>query len=353
MKIDTMADDFDNGKGKKKDSVDFAQIMNVVNDIKSHVKSLNPVTFESLRATLANVLDAHPEVAEFANIKEIFEQLELALKEEEQRVKAVIASLVNDENKAAEVKRLEEEAAEKAREEIERRAEVAGVYKAFDSFHKDFLDQQKEENKHLDDALKAIEEGRDIDEETKKKLTKTPEQIEEEKRLWQNIEQTYKTATDDEKRCIAEIQRIKKLEEKVAHLPKNHPERVFLANERNGFEQIQGSAKTKKAECVEHYEVRDEWAKGLKKCQETEKQHPNQKNKNFITEREEVFRGIYEPHSKEIAEAAIKKEADQIRQSLIKNNNKKNGDNKKATTDKTKATTKNNNKTKGNQQWAI
>ncbi len=251
-----MADNFEDDKGKKKDSADFAQIMNVVNDIKGRVKDLNPVTFESLKSVLANVLDAHPEVAEFANIKEMFEQLELTLKEEEQRVKSAIVALINEENRAAEVKRIEEEAAaaaEKLREEIERRAEVAGVYKAFDSFHKDYLKEQQEESKHLDNAIKAIEEGREIDAETKKKLTKTPAQIEEEKRRWQHIKQTDKTAEEETKLHSAEIQNIKKLEEKVAHLPANHPERVSLANTRKYHEHHHGLAEVKKAECAEHY----------------------------------------------------------------------------------------------------
>ncbi|OZG31857.1 hypothetical protein [Rickettsia endosymbiont of Culicoides newsteadi] len=266
-----MADNFEDDKGKKKDSADFAQIMNVVNDIKGRVKDLNPVTFESLKSMLANVLDAHPEVAEFANIKEMFEQLELTLKEEEQRVKSAIVALINEENRAAEVKRIEEEAAEKAREEIERRAEVAGVYKTFDSFHKDYLKEQQEESKHLDNAIKAIEEGREIDAETKKKLTQTPAQIEEEKRRWQHIKQTDETAEEEKKLHSNEIQNIKKLEEKVAHLPANHPERVSLANTRKYHEHHHGLAEVKKAECAEHYKIMDECAEKVRRLEEASK----------------------------------------------------------------------------------
>jgi hypothetical protein len=249
-----MADNFEDDKGKKKDSADFAQIMNVVNDIKGRVKDLNAVTFESLKSMLANVLDAYPEVAEFANIKEMFEQLELTLKEEEQRVKSAIVALINEENRAAEVKRIEEEAAEKAREEIERRAEVAGVYKAFDSLADEHVKEQEEDDKNLDKVLKAIEEGKPIDEETKKKLTKTPEQIEAKNRRWQHIDQTDKIADKEKKLHFAEIQNIKKLEEKVAHLPANHSERVSLANTRKYHEHHYGLAEAKKAKCEEYYD---------------------------------------------------------------------------------------------------
>ncbi len=300
-----MADNFEDDKGQKKDSADFAQIMNVVNDIKGRVKDLNPVTFESLKSMLANVLDAHPEVAEFANIKEMFEQLELTLKEEEQRVKSAIVALINEENRAAEVKRIEEEAAaaaEKLREEIERRAEVAGVYKAFDSFHKDYLKEQQEESKHLDNAIKAIEEGREIDAETKKKLTKTPAQIEEEKRRWQHIKQTDKTAEEETKLHSAEIQNIKKLEEKVAHLPANHPERVSLANTRKYHEHHHGLAEVKKAECAEHYKEMEKEAKKICHGMELAKGC----NKDILQKRAAVFHKLHGVVPEELVKEANK-----------------------------------------------
>lgn len=263
VQIDKMADNFDEGKVNKKDAADFLQVMNVVNDIKGQVKSLKPFTFVALRETLANVLASHPDIAGFANIKEIFEQLELAIQEEEQRIQRAVSSLINENNKATEDKRLEEEATEKAREEIQRRAEVAGVYKVFDSFHKDYLKEQKEKNKHLDDAIKAIAEGREIDNKIKKKLTKTPAPIEEEKRCWQHIKQTDETAEEEKKLHSNEIQNIKNLEQKVAHLKEDHPEKVSLANKRKYHEYHHDLAEAKIVECAEHYKIRDERAEKL------------------------------------------------------------------------------------------
>ncbi|WP_341757009.1 MULTISPECIES: hypothetical protein [unclassified Candidatus Tisiphia] len=310
-----MADDFDDGKGRK-DMADFAQIMNVVNDIKGRVKDLNPVTFEALRAALANVLDAHPEVAEFANIKEIFEQLELALKEE-QRVKAVIAALINDENRAAEAKRIEEEAAEKAREEIERRAEVAEVYKAFDSLRDTHVKGQDEDDKNLDAAIKALEEGREIDEETKRKLTKTPEQIEAEKRRWQHIDQTDKIADKEKKLHSDAIQKIKKLEEKVAHLPENHPERVSLANKRKYHEHHNFVADTKKAECKECYDKEKKQVEKFRCGLAIAKEKGRKDYKAFFQDRLTDLQEMHEVAPNKISERLITEETPQQTSTLL------------------------------------
>ncbi|MCC8399974.1 MAG: hypothetical protein LN563_05375 [Rickettsia endosymbiont of Platyusa sonomae] len=245
---DNFEDDKDN-KGKKKDSADFAQIMNVVNDIKGHVKSLNPVTFSTLRSTLADVFASHPEVAEFANIKEIFEQLELALKEEQQRVQAVIAGLINDENKAAEAKRLEEGAAEKLREEIERRAEVAGVYKAFDSFYPEVLNTQRKDNENLHEVFKATKAGRPLTEAEKEEFKKKPGQIAKEKAHSQHMELTKEVAEKEHKYHSENLEKVNK--EIADRQPHEHQEIAHLVQKKDYHEKGLSEAEKKK----EQYEV--------------------------------------------------------------------------------------------------
>ncbi|WP_250311077.1 hypothetical protein [Rickettsia endosymbiont of Oedothorax gibbosus] len=247
-----MADDFEDdkdNKGKKKDSADFAQIMNVVNDIKGHVKSLTPVTFATLRSTLADVFASHPEVAEFANIKEIFEQLELALKEEQQRVQAVIAGLINDENKAAEAKRLEEGAAEKLREEIERRAEVAGVYKTFDSFYPEVLNTQRKDNENLHEVFKATKAGRPLTEAEKEEFKKKPGQIAKEKAHSQHMELTKEVAEKEHKYHSENLEKVNK--EIADQQPHEHQEIAHLVQKKDYHEKGLSEAEKKK----EQYEV--------------------------------------------------------------------------------------------------
>lgn len=248
----------------------------------------------------------------------------------------------------------DKELTQEQQERAEHDKEVKSIYEKFDSFNKDFLKKEKEYDKHLDKALENIEKGLDIDEDTKKALTKTEKEIEEEKAQWQAIVLTRNKAEEEHK---YHSEKIEEINNKIVDLkPHEHKEVVTLVHQRKYHDKGLSQAKEKIAQCEEHYKVRDERAKQLKKCQDGVEQHPNQRNKDFIAKREKEFLERYEAHSEEITKAAIKKEAEQIRQSLTENNrdnSKKKDDNKQTTTIKTKETSKNNNKAKSNQQWAI
>ncbi len=251
------------------------------------------------------------------------------------------------------------ELTQEQQERAEHDKEVKSIYENFDSFHKKSLEKGKKYNKHFDKALENIEKGLDIDEDTKKALTKTEKEIEEEKAQWQAIVLTRNKAEEEHK---YHSEKIEEINNKIVDLkPHKHKEIDTLVDQRKYHDKGLSQAKEKIAQCEERYKVRDEEAKGLKKCREKAEQRNNpitkdqdQRNKDFLAKREEVFHGIHGYHSTEIAKAAIKKDAEQIRQSLTENNNNKKKDNsKQATIDKTKKTNKNNNKTKSNQQWAI
>ncbi|CAF4149814.1 unnamed protein product, partial [Rotaria sordida] len=79
---------------------------------------------------------------------------------------------------------LTEEAAKKAGYQIQ----------AFDDIYEEHSKEAKEYNKNLNEALKAINENRAIDAETKKQLEKSLEQIAKTRKRWKAIELAKKTA---------------------------------------------------------------------------------------------------------------------------------------------------------------
>ncbi|WP_425363779.1 hypothetical protein [Candidatus Tisiphia endosymbiont of Hybos culiciformis] len=105
MKIDTMADDFDDGKGNKKDSADFAQLDNAVNDIKSQMRSTNPAELARLNASITSLLssDLPPEM--LAKLKDLLS----SITEKEERAEQVIRYTQEEQSKAAEEARLLQE----------------------------------------------------------------------------------------------------------------------------------------------------------------------------------------------------------------------------------------------------
>ncbi|MCC8398025.1 MAG: hypothetical protein LN569_01735 [Rickettsia endosymbiont of Labidopullus appendiculatus] len=343
MKTQYMADDFDDDK---------RNLLKVRYDkLKEIISAISGNTPIATIASLREQIKALSQLANSAGITLDINSLETSVAVKESEVEfnqdKNIIELHGQGNK---------ELTQEQQERAEHDKEVKSIYEKFDSFHKASLEKDKKYNKHLEKALENIEKGLDIDEDTKKALTKTEKEIEEEKEQWQAIVLT-RNKTEEEHKYHSE--KIEEINNEIVELkPHKHKEIDTLVDQRKYHDKGLSQAKEKIAQCEVHYKVRDERAKELIKCRENAEQHQNQHNKNIVAECEKAFRERYEAHPKEITKAAIKKEAEQIRQSLTennKNNNKKKGDSKQATTqsDKTKETNKNNNKTKSNQQWAI
>ncbi len=255
-----MVDNSDDKKREKKDIANFGQVINFVNDISKRVKEQpNPVTFASLRGTLIGVVESHPEIAEFANLKEIVEKLERDLEAREEELRLEQLSKITEDDRAREVAR-EIAKPEKLQAEMLRYLEVTAIYQKFDSFHLEYLAEQRADNENLDKVSEATQAGRELTDAEKKEFIKTHEQIEKEKLKWQHIERTGKEANIEEQHCSEHIERINN---QLNDLDINHrSERaVGLRSELEHYKHRRNLAKNKQAEYAEHYHERKEDAK--------------------------------------------------------------------------------------------
>jgi hypothetical protein len=146
----------------------------------------------------------------------------------------------------------DKEQAGRARTEEEKT--IDAIYKNFDSLHEEYLKKKQEENKTLCSAIEDMEDGKSISEEHKKKLLKTPEEIEKEKARWKQIELTRKTAETEHEHCSNEIH---KINTRIGSLKDHeHKTRDALHQDKDHFVKRQKTAKTKIDETVKHYEER-------------------------------------------------------------------------------------------------
>ncbi|WP_341761853.1 hypothetical protein [Candidatus Tisiphia endosymbiont of Thecophora atra] len=342
-----MADDFDDGDKGTQLQVRYDKLMAAIS---AKDMNISPLAVNALKEQIV----ALSQLAGLAGISLDIGALESALIVREAEVEFQYSKTVK-ETYGQDNKELTEE----EQERVSREKKVGDIYKKFDSFHEKHLGQQIERNENLGKALKAMEKGEDVDEETKKKLNRTPEELEEEKLRWQHIALTNRIAEEQQKHHTDEIKKIEELEEKINHLPKKHPDRILLADKKKYHEHHYDLAKVQEAKCTKQYRERDEEARKLIKCQELAEKHENQGNKELTAKLEEQLRKIHGVHPKEILTKSAQQEAKKIHQILETNNkdvSKKKVDNKQGATEQLGQKPKvviNNNKSKHSPQWEI
>lgn len=338
----TMADDFDDGDKGTQLQIRYDKLMAAISakDI-----NISPLAVNALKEQII----ALSQLAGLAGISLDIGALESALIVREAEVEFQYSKTVkktyDQDNK---------ELTEEEQERVSREKKVEDIYKKIDSFHEKHLGQQIERNENLGKALKAMEKGKDVDEETKKKLNRTPEELKEEKLRWQHIALTNRIAEEQQKHHTDEIKKIEELEKKINHLSRNHLDRILLADKKKYHEHHCDLAKVQEAKCTKHYRERNEEAKKLIECQESTGKHKNQGNKELAAKLEENFRTRYEAHPNEVLAESVKKEAEKIHQNITNNNREVND--KQSTAEQLNKKSKVvviNNKSKHNPQWEI
>ena len=147
-----MADDFDDGKGRK-DKADFAQFENAINEVKSQIHSTNPAELARLNASITSLLSSNLPSEILSKLKD----LQAVVSEREERAEQVVR--YTQEEQSREEARLLQERIEFLEKEAKianevREQELEEHFKDYKSFQKDFHDQLKEENALLDQAAK-------------------------------------------------------------------------------------------------------------------------------------------------------------------------------------------------------
>ncbi|HJD60046.1 MAG TPA: hypothetical protein LFW20_05285 [Rickettsia endosymbiont of Omalisus fontisbellaquei] len=205
---------------------------------------------------------------------------------------------------------------EALKQEEERAKKVGKIYKEFHAISPEYLKQQKDRNKNLDEALKATESGQEISEELKAKFKKTPKEIEEETEKWEKIHNARTTAQVEHEHHSSEL---KKIDEDLSKLnPKTHPDAVEALNTKRAFHvEQQKIAKTEIDETAKHYEERGKEAEKIIKGQQKAKTTGH--HQAFWDDHKRVFEDIHKIPP-EIARHPIKviEQADKIKKELKK-----------------------------------
>lgn len=194
-----MADDFEDDKDDKnnkgqKDIAYLAQFDNVVNDIKSQIRTTNPAELARLNASITSLLSSNLPPETLAKLQ----NLQAFIREREEQAEQVIFSQQLEEERKAEADRLasllEREVKEAAKlEQIHQEtARLEEQHKEFTKDADEYLSAMKGENAKLDDVIK---DGK-IDSKKLEALVKTDDQIkkqqEEYKKLLKHRDEVHK-----------------------------------------------------------------------------------------------------------------------------------------------------------------
>ncbi|MDN3030562.1 MAG: hypothetical protein QMO91_04375 [Candidatus Tisiphia sp.] len=154
MKTRYMADNFEDDKGQK-DTAYLAQFDNVVNDIKSQIRTTNPAELARLNASITSLLSSNlpPETLDK------LQNLQAFVREREERAEQVVRYTQEEQNREAEEARLLQERIEFLEKEAHlanemREQELKKHFEDFDLIKNDVLKQKQEDIDLLDQAAK-------------------------------------------------------------------------------------------------------------------------------------------------------------------------------------------------------
>ena len=282
-----MADDFDDRDKGTQLQIRYDKLMAAIS---AKDMNISPLAVNALKEQIV----ALSQLAGLAGISLDIGALESALIVRESEVEFQYSKTIK-ETYSQDNKELTEE----EQERVNKEKKVGDIYKKFDSFHERYLKEQKEDNKNLDKVLEATEAGRELTEKEKKKLKKTPEQIEEERLRLQHIELTNKEAEEEHK---YHSENIEKINHEILNLDHHHQHEqiAILAQKKKHHEHHRDLAETKKTECAEHYHERKERAKKICKGLELAKQKGV--NEGYFQDEAAIFHELHGIAPKEIAQ---------------------------------------------------
>ncbi len=260
-----------------------AHVKNVINKITARINAFNPTEIQQLKSSAASISTegVDPEIA-----KELKDLIASITQKEEEEKNSQISNIL------AENQRISDEAAQlqEWKEEMLRLMETQAVYSRFDAMSPAYLKEQQEYNKNFSEALKSAESGEEISDKLKKKLTKTPEQIEEEKKKWQQIEETRQKAHEEHEHHTS---RINEIDQSLTDEDKVIAEktRMALHHQKQFHVESKKAAEKKLEEVIKHDKEREAAAKNHIKAKGLKNQPKS--NKDFFQEQNEQMKAIH------------------------------------------------------------
>ncbi|WP_032139683.1 hypothetical protein [Rickettsia tamurae] len=141
------------------------------------------------------------------------------------------------------------------KEEMLRFMETQAVYSSFDAISTEYLKQQENRNTNLDTALEDTKSGRELSQELRQQLARTPKDIEEEKEKWAKIHNARIVAHNEHRHHSTEIENIDKEIQNVNH--STHAEKIIFLKQKKDFHIAQQEvANNKIKETAKHYDER-------------------------------------------------------------------------------------------------
>lgn len=236
-------------------------------------KSLAEAKATSVEAYKAAILSVQSMSVPSSVMAEVQKLAEAAQKELDQRESAISGQ-------ARTIEEAQEKQAAQAQAQKLEEQRVDQIYSKFDSFHDDYLQKQKSHNKNLDEALKAVESGRDISEELEKKLVKTPKEEAEEEERWGHTLRTEQEALKEHAHCSTHLA---KIHQDISALhPDDHATRKNLHQHKSHFEQRLNGALGKLKQVGEHRNEVEHYHAALHKGISASKEHNNQRNADVL-----------------------------------------------------------------------
>lgn len=288
-----------------------AQVKNVINKIIDRINAFNPTEIQQLKSSAASISTegVDPEIA-----KELKDLIASIIEKEKEEKNSLIANILSENQ------RITDEAAQVQawKEEMLRFMETQAVYSSFDAMSPAYLKQQQEYNKNFSEALKAAELGEEISDTLKKQLKKTPEQIEEEKKKWQQIEETRKKAHEEHEHHTS---RINKIDQTLTALDKVIDEKTIkvMQHQKKFHIASKKAAEKKLEEVTKHDKEREEEAQNHIKAQGLKNQP--QSNKDFFQEQLEQMKVIHGKDPEQILAEGEKRR--QLQEKITRINNLK------------------------------
>ncbi len=150
-----MADDFDDGKGNKKDSAGLAQFENAINGIKSQIRSTNPAELARLNASITSLLSSNLPSEILSKLKD----LQAVVSEREEQAEKNVRYTQEEQSREAEEARLLQEQIEFLEKEAHiangvREQELKQHFEDFDSIKGDAHKQNQQDIALLAQAAK-------------------------------------------------------------------------------------------------------------------------------------------------------------------------------------------------------
>jgi hypothetical protein len=262
-----------------------AQVKNVINKIIGRINAFNPTEIQQLKSSAASISPegVDPEIA-----KELKDLIASIIAKEKEEKNSLIANILSENQ------RITDEAAQVQawKEEMLRFMETQAVYSSFDAISTEYLKQQEDRNTNLDAALKDTKSGREISQELRQQLARTPKDIEEEKEKWAKIHNARIVAHNEHRHHSTEIEKIDKEIQNVNH--STHAEKIIFLKQKKDFHIAQQEvANNKIKETAKHYDERKKEAIKIGQGLELAKKPDI---KSFWVDQAKVFESIHEVH---------------------------------------------------------